>query len=155
MPCCGCEDIWTQHAPLVHPAADIQFILEYLNGTDPASITDIDQRNVQAALESYFSKAGIPIKNEIPVGDKNNQNLEFGTEFEFIVGTLEVYLSGILLNGDQSDPDRDYVVKPDNKGFTLVLGPNAPHRLNSPPKQFEPLFVCYNKRITFNTIGGT
>lgn len=155
MPCCGCEDIWTQHAPLIHAAADIQFILNYLNSGDPASITDINQKNVQAALESFFSQTGIPIKHEIPVGDKNNQNLTYETAFEFIPGTLEVVLSGMMLNGNQSDPRRDFVVTAGNKGFTLLLMPNDPDRLNSPPRQFETLFVNYRKRITFNTIGGT
>lgn len=155
MPCCGCEDIWTQHAPLIHPAADIQFILNYMNGGNPASITDIDRRNVQAALESYFSQTGIPIKHELPAGAKNNLNLDYETQFEFIPGTLEVVLSGISLNGNQADPRKDFVVAAGNKGFTILLEPNDPDRLNSPPRQFETLFVNYRKRITFNTIGGT
>lgn len=156
MPCCGCEDIHTMHAPLIHAAAEIQFALEYLNGGDPASITDIDKRNVQAALESYFSKCGVPVTHEIPIGDKNRQNLEFETEFEFIPGTLQVVLSGMLLNGNQSDPARDFEVDTSTyKKFTLLLAPNDASRLNSPPRQYETLFVNYRKRITFNTIGGT
>ena len=155
---CGnrsCDDIFTLHAALNHAATEIQFALNYLNGTDQANITDIDKHNVQQILERYFSIWGIPIQHEIPDGLKDKINLHYRTEFEFIPGSLQVILSGVELNGNQSDPERDFTVDGDNKGFTLVLAPNAAHRLNSPPRQYEPLHVNYLKRITFNTKGGS
>lgn len=155
--CGGCcnKDMHTLHAELIHKALDIRFQLNYDNGGNPASIIDIDKKNVQFALESYWSKAGLPILNEIPGGVKNRVNLLFTTAFEFIPGTLEVYLSGLHLNGDQSDPDRDFNVNGTNDGFTLILAPNKPFGLNCPPFKNEPLYVNYRKRITFDTKGGT
>jgi hypothetical protein len=153
---CGCQnDIHTCHAELIHSAADIQFIISYLNGTLNAQITDIGKYNVQAALERYFSLHGIPVTNEIPSGLKNRVNLTYRTSFEFVSGTLEVFLSGLTLNGNQLDPERDFSVHPDNKGFTIVINAGKASALNCPPRQDEPLFVNYRKRITFNTLGGT
>ena len=101
----NCDDIVTLHASLIHAAADIQFQLRYKNGVLDAEITDINDpnnnTNVQKAIESYLSKVGIPIKGEYPVGVKNNINLTFTTLNEFIPETLEVFLSGYKLNGDQ------------------------------------------------------
>jgi hypothetical protein len=154
------DDIHTLHAELIHKAADIQFQLAYLNGLDPATITDLPNgKNVQRLIEQYFSKVGIPILNEIPGGIKNNVNLVYTTAFEFVPGTLQVFLSGLKLNGDQLDPDRDYDVTTVGlnayKEFTIILAPNKHEGLNSPPKQKEPLYVTYGKRITFDTKGGT
>lgn len=154
--CCCDFDIFTEHAPLIHKGADIEFVLSYLNGIDPALITDLnDKHNVQAVLESFFSQHGVPVKHEIPVGAKNRVNLSYRLANEFVAGTLEVFLSGIHLNGNQGDPDRDFDTHLDNKGFTILLDPSKASRLNRPPYQDESLFVNYRKRITFNTIGGT
>lgn len=147
-------DIHTLHAELIHVARDIYFQIAYTNG-GPATITDLGQKNVQGALEAYFSKAGLPIHNEIPGGTKNSVNLLFTTAFEFIPGTLEVWLSGLKLNGKQTDPDRDYDEFVTANGFLLILDPNNPSKLNKAPKQFESLTVNYKKRMTFNTKGGT
>lgn len=96
--------------------------------------------------------------NEIPAGDLDNQNLLYTTEFEFIPDSLEVYLSGIRLNGDQNDPERDFDIittgANENKGFQLRIEPNKYWRLNGPPLQNESLIVNYNKLVTFNTKGG-
>lgn len=150
-----CDDIFTLHAPLIHAATDIQFALAYLNGILPATITDIDKKNVQQVLERYFSLWGVPVFGEHPIGAKNRVNLVFTTQFEFVVGSIQVWLSGELLNGKQDDPDRDYDVHPNNQGFTLRLSPQYAFRLNKAPRQDEPLSVNYLKRITFNTKGGT
>lgn len=152
---CGCSDIHTCHAELVHAAAEVQFALSYLNGSLPAQITDLDKHNVQAILEQYFSIHGIPITAELPIGLKNRVNLSYRTNYEFIPSSLEVILSGITLNGNQLAADRDFNVHPDNKGFTLITSPNRSSALNGAPRQDEPLFVNYRKRITFNTFGGT
>lgn len=150
-----CPDIHTLHSELIHPAWDIQFAISYLNGILPANITDIDKYNVQEVLEKYFSLSGIPVIGEQPIGAKDSLNLIYRTNFEFIQGTLEVFLSGISLVSNQTDPNRDFNVHPDNKGFTILIDPSVSFRLNKPPKQRESLFVNYRKRITFNTIGGT
>lgn len=147
-------DIHTLHAELVHAAAEIQFVLNYDNNGQ-AVILDIDQKNVQRALEKYFSIHGIPVYGELPTGLKNGVNLEFTTGFEFVEGSLEVYLSGLKLNGNINDPDRDYTPYIDNDGFTIHLDPNKAWRLNKAPKQNEPFYINYKKRITFNTKGGT
>lgn len=152
------EDIWTLHAELIHKAADVQMQTAYKNGLLDAEIRDYVGGNLQRFIENWLSKTGLPIKNETPTGLQNNTNLFYTTEFEFIPDSLEVYLSGNLLNGDQSDPDRDYDIittGPDtHKAFELRLNPNKPERLNTPPFQDENFKVHYNKRVTFNTKGG-
>jgi len=156
----GCkDDIHTLHAELIHKARDVEFQYAYENGIATAFITDVQEKNVQFELEKYFSLVGIPIVDEKPIGLQNCVNLSFLTQYEFIEGTLEVNLSGIKLNGNQADTDRDFDVISSginsNKGFTLRLEPNNPNRLNCPPFKDEPLTVSYAKRITFNTKGGT
>lgn len=152
-----CEDIIDLHAPLIHKAADIETQIAYDNGGNPATV-DLQGKNVQRMLEEYYSLVGIPIKGELPTGPKNSTNLTYTTASEFIPATLEVFLSGVKLNGDQADPDRDYDIigtgPNENKGFTLIIDNNKPHVLNAPPFQNEGLYVNYGKRITFNTKGG-
>ena len=152
-----CNDIIDLHAPLIHKAADVETQIAYDNNGDPASI-DLQGKNVQRILEEYWSKVGIPIKGEQPTGLKDSINLTYVTDNEFIPETLEVFLSGIKLNGDPSDPERDYdiisVGANTNKGFVLRVETNNPIRLNTPPFQYEPLYVNYGKRITYNTKGG-
>lgn len=148
---CDCgKDIHDLHAELIHPARDVQFQIAYTNGLLPATITDINEKNVQAALESYWGKVGLPIRNEVPSGAKNNVNTQYGTAHEFIPGSLEVYLSG-----DKLLWGVDFVEDPTFDGFEILLDPNDPVRLNAPPQQFEDLTINYAKRITFNTKGGT
>jgi len=153
----GCgphNEIHTLHAELIHKARDIQFQIEYDNNGNPASIICIDEHNVQAVLEKYFSKMGIYMTSIIPTGSKNNANLEYFLPDEYIAGTLEVFLSGNRLNGDQSDPDRDYTEDSTAKRFIIELDPENQHRLNAPPFQGEGFIVNYRKRITFSTKGG-
>ena len=157
---CG-FDIHTEHAPLVHKARDIRFQDAYTNGLLAALITDIGNGNLQASLEAYFSKVGIPIVGEEPLEPKNNSNLIFTTEYEFIPETLEVYLSGFLLDGDPSntDPLRHYDIVTSGpnayKEINFLIQPNVEGGLKKPPLQFESLSFNYAKRITFNTKGGT
>lgn len=153
----GCkEDIFTLHAPLIHKAFDIQFQLAYKNGTLDALIQELGAKpNLQYVLESYFSQSGVPIENEKPIGAKNGVNLSFATDFEFIPGTLEVFLSGDKMNGDVDDPDRDFDEGPDNQSFTIRIDPQKAHMLNCPPLQDEALEVSYKRRITFDTKGGS
>lgn len=83
--------------------------------------------------------------NVHPLGEKNNQNLIFtlpdGELFK--EGKLNVYLSCLRLNGDQSDPKRDFDYFPDRSGFTLRLDPEDRWRLNCPPLQDESLLIDY------------
>jgi hypothetical protein len=97
--------------------------------------------NAQEAIEEH----GLHILGEIPTGLKNGINLTYTTAFEFIPGSLEVFLSGINLINNGSD--RDFDVAIDNKGFTILIAPTLSHRLNTPPRQREPLVVNYRKKI--------
>lgn len=154
--CCGCEDIHTLHAALVHAASEIQFALEYPNGADTATITDIGKLNLQEVLESYFSQLGVPILHERPMGDRGCPgDVVFETYHEFIPDTLQVVLSGMVLNGDQADPKRDFTILPGNKSFRIEIDPTDRERLSAAPGDAETFFVNYRKRITFNTRGGT
>ena len=83
----------------------------------------------------------IHVQGEEPGGVKNNVNLAFTTVDEFFAGTLEVYLGG-----DRLCPE-DVIESVDLKSFTLVLTPNDPGRLGSPPDQFERMVVDYLKNI--------
>ena len=152
-----CEDIIDLHAPLIHKAADIETQIAYDNSGNPATI-DLNGKNAQRILEEYWSLVGIPIKGELPTGLRNSTNLTYLSNAEFIPATLEVFLSGLKLNGDQTDPSRDYDIITiglnANKGFVLKLDTNNANRLNSPPFQEEALSINYGKRITYNTKGG-
>lgn len=83
--------------------------------------------------------------NITPVGLKNGVNLDYTlpNSETFLDGTLEVYLSGIHLNGDQDDPDRDFDLYTDNTGFTILIDPSQGHRLNAPPQCLESLTISY------------
>jgi hypothetical protein len=150
----GKPDIHALHVEKTHAARGVVMQTQYTNGGDIATILDLDKaKNIQYGLEQYFSLVGIPKTGIEPIGDKDSLNLVYETPEEFVVGTLEVFLSG-----DKLDP-QDFLVTntgPEaNRQFTIVLNPNDPERLNAPPFQNEPLTVSYSKRITFNTRGGT
>jgi len=83
--------------------------------------------------------------NIIPIGLKDGVNLDYTlpNNETFLDGTLSVYLSGILLNGNQDDLDKDYEVYDDNTGFTILIDPSISYRLNAPPKCKESLLVSY------------
>mgnify|MGYP003641032288 CR=1 FL=1 len=154
------NDIFSDHAILIHQAIEIIFKLAYDNDGDAAVITDLPLgKNVQKVLEAYFSKVGIPRHNIRPLGVKDRDNTTFTLNEEFIPGTLVVFLSGSQLNGDQSDPDRDFDIITTgvnaNKGFEIRLDPSKGHRLNDAPHDDESLYCSYSKRITFNTKGGS
>jgi len=149
----SCKDIFTDHAPLIHKAADVQTQLQYTNGVQTANIIDLPTgKNAQRLLEAYFGKVGIP-QEEIPIGSVNNSNLTYRTSAEFIPGSLEVYLGG-----DKLDLDEFSVTTSGSfsyKEFTIVLQPNDEDKIREAPYFGESLVVKYNKRITFNTQGGT
>ena len=80
-----------------------------------------------------------------PDGAQDNQNLIFylPNGETFVEGSLEVYLSCLHLNGNQTDTERDLLYLPDNSGFIIVLDPEDRWRLNRPPLQDEPLLINY------------
>lgn len=86
------------------------------------------------------------------IGDKNNVNLVFETPDEFIPGTEEIVLEGIDLNGDTTDPNKDYSVTTTgakaNREITLIVDTNVKNQIHSPPKQKESLLANYQRRIT-------
>jgi len=134
----------------IHRAREIIFQLHYTNGVLDAEILELgDKQNLQFVLESYFSKVGIPV-TEIPIGTKDCDNLEYDTTHEFIPGSLSVWLGG-----DKLVSGIHYLEKLDRQGFTLILSPNVYIGLHTPPNGFETLEVTYDRRITFNTKGGT
>lgn len=149
----NCKDIFTEHAPLIHSASDIETQLNYTNGTQSAQITDLPSgKNVQKLLEAYFSKVGIPIQ-ETPTGAVDNSNLVYRTSFEFIPGSLEVFLDGDKLDFDEFNVTTTGTNK--YKEFTIVLHGNGSNKIRKAPIFGEEITVKYNKRITFNTHGGT
>ena len=83
--------------------------------------------------------------NIVPIGLKNGVNLEYTlpNNEAFIDGTLSVFLSGIHLNGDQLDSDKDYEIYPDKTGFKILIDPSKSYRLNSAPKCIEDLLISY------------
>lgn len=97
-------------------------------------------------MSSFVKKRTSPeeVTGEDPSGLKNNQNLAYQTENEFIPGSLKVYLSGLRL------ANVDFTTGVDNKSFTLILNPNDPDRLNCPPQQDETLIIDYLKNIVCN-----
>lgn len=152
----GCLDIHTLHAELIHRAREIIFQLHYKNGLLDATVEQLGaKQNLQFVLENYFSQVGIPVYHETPTGDVNCLNLDFNTAHEFVPNSLQVILGGDRLIGDQGNPNRQFVEKTNHKGFVLILNTSSYLGLRKPPSNFESLEVDYDRRITFNTKGGT
>ena len=83
------------------------------------------------------------VYGEQPPEVQNGQNLTYTTANVFIPGTLQVFLSGIKLNGDSSDVNRDYDEGGDSQSFTIRLDPGRINGLNVAPCQREDLCVNY------------
>lgn len=141
MGCGGCETIHTAHAALVHALAEIQIDL-----TRISSVLHPTNANAQEFLELYLTLAGLPVKNEVPAGATNNLNLAYGTAFEFIPGTLEVFVDGRKLTGGIG---KDYVENVNFDGFDILINADDGNRLNSPIQQTEELVVNYHRRVIF------
>ena len=137
MSCC-CETIHTLHVALVHALAEIQIDLTNI---DPVLFPD--NANAQEFLEKYLTLAGLPVKNEIPVGARNNVNISYDTGFEFIPGSLEIFVDGKKLDL------ADYTEKLTFDGFDIIVDPSSGNRLNSPIKQSETISVNYLRRVIF------
>jgi len=110
---------------------------------DESNISGVSGGNAQLFLENLLELTGIPIKNEFPIGKKNCSNLLYETTFEFIPGTLEVFLDGNKLT-----QGLDYAENVDHKGFSILLS-SATNRLSSAPKFDEDLVVSYCRKVIF------
>lgn len=89
----------------------------------------------------------LQVVNVVPLGAVNGINLTYTTPDKFVPGTLEVFLADLKLNGNQTDPERDYDEHPDSQGFTLLLDPAKENRLNCPPQCGEDLLVNYQRKV--------
>lgn len=138
---CNCETIHTLHAALVHALAEIQVDL-----TQVDAVLHPPNANAQEFLEKYLSLAGLPVKNEVPTGARDNVNVDYGTAFEFIPGTLEVFVDGRKLTPGAG---LDVVENLTFNGFTILINAGDGNRLNSPIQQTEDLLVNYSRRVIF------
>jgi len=111
---------------------------------DVSNISGITGNNAQEFLENFLSLNGLPVVNEIPGGIKNCLNLEFTTAYEFISGTLEVYLGNLKLA-----PGVDYTEAGNKQGFTVIIDANDRTRLNKAPMDSEDILVNYGRRVIF------
>lgn len=140
MTCC-CETIHTLHVALVHALAEIQADLSNIS-----PVLHPVNANAQELIEKYLTLAGLPVKNEVPVGLTNNVNLAYDTAFEFIPGSLEVFVDGRKLTPGVG---KDYVENATFDGFDILINASASNRLNSPVMQSEELLVNYLRRVIF------
>lgn len=111
---------------------------------DLTNIQGIGGSNAQDFLENFLSLNGIPVIGEIPGGLKNCVNLVFTTSFEFIPGTLQVFLSGLRLESGV-----DYTEAVNNQGFTILIDASNRSRLNKPPLDSESFTVNYSRKVIF------
>jgi len=108
------------------------------------NVVGVSGDNSEEFLFNYLSLVGIPIKHEIPGGAVNCSNLNFTTQYEFIPGTIQVWL-----DGNKLEFGVDYIETTDNMGFTILLDPNDRNRLHSAPKDSERITISYCRRIIF------
>ena len=99
---------------------------------------------------SRFGKKGKfsqPRVNVTPDGDINGTNVDYTLpdNEKYIPGTLEVYLGGRKLCGDQANPDRDYNETVDMRGFKILIDAENPFKLNVPPCEGEGIELSYYK----------
>lgn len=111
---------------------------------DLGNIVGVSGYDAQSFLEDYLSQVGIPIRNEVPGGAVDCENLDFTLAFEAVSGSMQPSLDGRLLT-----PGLDFVESLDRMGFTILLNPADSNRLNSPPHRNEDLLVSYSRRVIF------
>jgi hypothetical protein len=75
---------------------------------------------------------------EIPIGAVNGINTIFSTEFEYVSGTLSVYLDGVKKN--QTD-----ITELSNQSFQFVVDATNPNGMNQAPSCNEIIAVSYVK----------
>ena len=91
------------------------------------------------ALSRLILKPEFLIKNEIPTGNIDGQNLSFQTQNSFMSGSLEVFLDGRRL-----ESGKDFTTTNDNT-FDLIIGSEI-NRLSRPPKCNEEMSVNYIRK---------
>jgi uncharacterized protein YaiE (UPF0345 family) len=111
---------------------------------DLTNIQGIAGSNAQDFLENFLSLNGIPVIGEIPGGSRNCVNLAFTTSFEFIPGSLQVFLGGLRL-----EPGLDYTESVNNQGFTILINASDRNRLNKAPLGSESFLVNYSRRVIY------
>lgn len=111
---------------------------------DTSSVVGVSGADAQEFIFNYLSLVGIPIKNEVAQGETNCQNLIYNTEYEFIAGSLQVFLDGNKLENGV-----DFAENPGNQGFTILLDPNDGNRLKTAPRDNERVTTAYCRRIIF------
>ena len=79
--------------------------------------------------------------NEIPIGVKNCLNNSFETQYNFIMGTLEIYIDGNKIDSD------NFIENIDLKGFTFLIDETDSKKLNRPIMNTETLSVNYLRSI--------
>lgn len=107
-------------------------------------VSGVSGDNFEEFFFNYLSLTGLPVKNEYATGLLNCINLVYTTKYEYINGTLEVWLDGRKL-----DWGLDYTENGTKDGFTILLNASDPNRLNIAPRNDETLTVAYCRRICF------
>jgi len=94
------------------------------------------------------NKFSQPKVNRTPVGDIDGINVDFTLpdDDQYIPGTLEVFLSGQKLCGDQSNPGRDYDENVDMKSFRILVDGESPFGQNVPPCDGEGIEIRYYRK---------
>lgn len=111
---------------------------------DTTNIVGVSGNDFQTFIENLLSQTGLPIINEVPIGARNHVNVSYQTLYEFIPGSLEVFLGDLKMT-----PGDDYSVSGNNQGFGFIIDAGDRSRLNKPPTDSEDLLVNYNRRIIF------
>jgi hypothetical protein len=111
---------------------------------DTTNIVGVSGDDFQTFMENFLSINGLPIVNEVPIGARNAVNLSYQTQYEFVSGSLEVFLGDLKMK-----PILDYGVSGNNQGFGFILDAGNGSRLNRPPTDLEDLLVNYRRRIVY------
>jgi hypothetical protein len=111
---------------------------------DTTNIVGVSGDDFQTFIENYLSIAGLPIVNEVPIGVRNAVNVSYQTQYEFVSGSLEVFLGDLKMK-----PVLDYAVSGNQQGFGFILDAGNGSRLNRPPTDLEDLLVNYRRRIVY------
>ena len=111
---------------------------------DTTNIVGVSGDNFQIFMENFLSINGLPIVNEVPIGARNSVNVSYQTQYEFVSGSLEVFLGDLKMA-----PIFDYGVSGNQQGFGFILNADDGSRLNKPPTELEDLLVNYRRRIVY------
>jgi len=119
--------------------AIVSEIRQILYGTAPGGRwSDVPSIGLIPLLTS-----GVLVKNVTPTGAIDCDNIDYTVPDEFVPGTLEIWLDGIKLDGNQFTENLDH------KGFQLVIDPNNKNGLQEPVSPSESLSVNYCKKVVF------